>query len=795
MEMTLPVSVSALFAREKKELQDPNYMLILPLEGEIRLQGEQPRLLQSGTLVFLAPFSGYKLQLKAGSSVIYATLAGEFLETTLGIPKGLTAVLLRDGNDLAREKLIEYFDLCCNHEDADFLQKAEVCYSLLRAIAPAIVSAPADAMNTKDTGRASQFAAYLLQHFREPIQLQDLADAFGLTRDHMSVTLHKELGVPFFTYLQQLRLQEAQRLLLTTSKSITMISEESGFPNLRAMNTAFRRAYGVSPKEYRRQRTDALTRPDTALQANVLQNVNQLLQPYRMIYSKSEDAVAVSDVVPEADGTPYIPVWRDILNVDNSADCLQSTTQEAISEIQRELVFRYVRLGNIFCHELTPYITETRQHRYTYFFRVIEFFQKCNLIPMLVFGDSYQVLTNAVMVSSGAYSVAEADWLRQLETMLDASISRWGTEWVSAWRFEFHMPERIYGTEDHGAFLSLFDKSVQLIKKRLPSAEVGGPAIPMDGAHLARWNAWFKGIRTRNIPVDFVSMELWADYTMRASGFYGQFGTWEESRSVDSVQNADAAAALQKVRQIKDKMTQETLRAKLYISALGITKYQAAAAQIGGHCAAYLTKLLLELRKDVDGIGCWKAVNAEAEYADEYSIYGVGCGLLSRYGLKNPSWYAYEFLSELLPRLCHESLHCAVTGDGSGRYAVVLHNCKNYSDLFLRNYLAPRGEDFHDPKMYAGSAALEQKLTFPADASIYLVRQYLMGDHHGCIASVIRQMGEVSRLSDSEIDYISGQSLPYQHTFRINTQENLHLTVTLQPNEIMLLLISPVEDA
>ena len=44
MEMTLPVSVSALFAREKKELQDPNYMLILPLEGEIRLQGEQTRL-------------------------------------------------------------------------------------------------------------------------------------------------------------------------------------------------------------------------------------------------------------------------------------------------------------------------------------------------------------------------------------------------------------------------------------------------------------------------------------------------------------------------------------------------------------------------------------------------------------------------------------------------------------------------------------------------------------------------------------------------------------------------------
>ena len=743
-------------------------------------------------MIFLSPFSERRLYLDAGCSVLYDMISANFLESMVGIPKAASLVMLKDGSDLAKEKLVDYFDLCCNGSDASYLKKMGACFDLLRALENVITNTPAE--EGKAIPRASQLSSYIDAHFREPIQLSDLADLFGVTRQHISTTLHKELGVPFSTYVQRLRLREALRLLLTTDKNITTISEESGFPNLRAFNVAFKNQHGCSPKEYRQKKASTLDDPDSMPGGNTLQSINKLLQPYRMVYAKSEEAVSITDKVTVGPGTPYAPVWQDILNVDNSADLLQSMVQESISDMQKALSFRYVRLINILCHELTPYIATTHHHRFTLFFRVIDFVKSIGLIPMLSFGESFSVLFDAVMLNEGVYSVAEEDWLEQLSSTLDASISHWGKRWVSTWRFEFHMPERLYGIENHSGFMELFAKSVSLIKSKLPEAEVGGPGLSMDAAHLSRWHSWFQGVREHNIPVDFVSMELWADYTTKNSGFSGQYGEWVEVKSVDTLQNADTSLAIQKVKSIRTMMDDSGIQAKLYVSALGITKYQAMAAQIGGHAGAYLTKCALELRNLVDGIGCWKAINNEAEYPHEYSVFGHGCGLLSREKLKNPSWYAYHFLSQLHSNLLFHGLSCFVTTNGDDHFAVLIHNCKNYSDYFLKHYLHYKGYSFQESRMYTSTSALKQSLTLQGvTPKTYDVRQYLIGDHHGNIAAILRQMGFMRQLSDNEITYVAGQSLPYQHAFQINAEESLCLTVTLQPNEVMLLLIAPEE--
>ena len=78
-------------------------------------------------------------------------------------------------------------------------------------------------------------------------------------------------------------------------------------------------------------------------------------------------------------------------------------------------------------------------------------------------------------------------------------------------------------------------------------------------------------------------------------------------------------------------------------------------------------------------------------------------------------------------------------------------------------------------------------------AQRYLVRQYLIGDHHGNIATVLKELGFLRNIGREEVEYLAGQSLPYQHAFHMNVEEELKLSVTLQPNEVMLLMISPEE--
>ena len=574
MRQWLPVTVTALECYESRELYAPGYLLLLPLCGRIILGGSVQQTIPEGTLLFLSSFLSAGIQVQANTSLLYGVIDTETLDQTVPIPKQITRVLFREGADEAKEKLIALFDLCHNSKDAGYFQKLSACYDLLGTLEPAISAVPEEQVGAQR--RDSQVTRYLEEHFREPIRLSEVARRFGVTPQHLSTTLHRDLGTTFSEYLQSIRLEEATRLLLTTDKTVTAISEESGFPNLRALNQAFQKKHGCTPRRFRAQNAPNMQGIPSSPEGTVLQHMNQLLQPYRLVYSGgSDDAVSVSYRMDATAGAAYNPVWQDTLNIDQAASCLQASVQDAIAAIQKKMQFRYVRLSNLFQHELSPYIIATGQHRLTGYFRMIDFFQKQGLLPTLVFGNNFELLYRSVM-RTAPYNVSLEDWLRQFTSFLDGSISYWGKSWVSQWRFEFFMPESLYGSRDPECFLELLEKSVSILKARLPDAQIGGPAMPFDAKHIARWNAWFQGIQRRGIPVDYISATLWADMELKTASFPGQFGEPLEVRSLARITNADMSLPVQKVRSLRSMMEQFGIAAKLYVSALGITPYQAA---------------------------------------------------------------------------------------------------------------------------------------------------------------------------------------------------------------------------
>ena len=136
----------------------------------------------------------------------------------------------------------------------------------------------------------------------------------------------------------------------------------------------------------------------------------------------------------------------------------------------------------------------------------------------------------------------------------------------------------------------------------------------------------------------------------RSTGSEGNTGKLREFCTIGDLYSADAALAVQKAEEVRNSMMQYGYGdTPLYVSALGVTRYQAAAAQIGGHCAAHLIKCNLELNDLVQGIGCWKALNCESEYLEENQIVGNGWAPISHFDLKNINWYAQVFLTGLMP--------------------------------------------------------------------------------------------------------------------------------------------------
>jgi xylan 1,4-beta-xylosidase len=60
-------------------------------------------------------------------------------------------------------------------------------------------------------------------------------------------------GLTFIEYLTNLRLDKAVFSLLTNEKAICKIAYECGFASIKSFNRAFKNAYGISPREYRKR--------------------------------------------------------------------------------------------------------------------------------------------------------------------------------------------------------------------------------------------------------------------------------------------------------------------------------------------------------------------------------------------------------------------------------------------------------------------------------------------------------------------------------------------------------------
>lgn len=98
---------------------------------------------------------------------------------------------------------------------------------------------------------SQQMVAYLNEHISEDISLQTLAEVFHLNPSYVSQYFKKETGMNYSTYLSELRMQKAKKLLRMTDLSITQIAEQAGFHDYRLFSRTFKQAAGVTPSQYR----------------------------------------------------------------------------------------------------------------------------------------------------------------------------------------------------------------------------------------------------------------------------------------------------------------------------------------------------------------------------------------------------------------------------------------------------------------------------------------------------------------------------------------------------------------
>ncbi len=94
---------------------------------------------------------------------------------------------------------------------------------------------------------------YIREHLSEELSVKNLADMVYVGADHLTRTFKKRYGKTVTDYILEQRMNLAGELLKDPHLTVTMVSDAVGFGNYSYFTEQFKRAYGKTPREYRKQ--------------------------------------------------------------------------------------------------------------------------------------------------------------------------------------------------------------------------------------------------------------------------------------------------------------------------------------------------------------------------------------------------------------------------------------------------------------------------------------------------------------------------------------------------------------
>lgn len=176
-------------------------------------------------------------------------------------------IMVFEGGNLpiTKLRLIFFFTQLLKNEDAwqrnydnlfamEKINEAQTLKELVqtgKSLVTSLAQSVSDSIYAGSSSVIKQLILFLCEHYSETITLKSAAETIHVNPTYLSTLFKQETGVPFVTFLNDLRLTHAEEYLLTTSLSVTEIALQTGFSSSSYFTKLFRKKRGITPKEFR----------------------------------------------------------------------------------------------------------------------------------------------------------------------------------------------------------------------------------------------------------------------------------------------------------------------------------------------------------------------------------------------------------------------------------------------------------------------------------------------------------------------------------------------------------------
>lgn len=703
-----------------------------------------------------------------------------------------TAADRNDAYDEVRKLLDRILSCYSVQEEKGALYLNALYYELLYRLASHFMVKADDVRvnqeNSQDQIRIRQIQNYIQANYQTQISLNDLAQRLYLSNVYLSKYIKKHLGLTFLEYLNNVRLFHAVDELLYTNKSITRIAMDNGFPTSAAFIKVFRNMHCEAPSQYRKRMQK---HPPASHREPELKEKNlSLIQEYLKSRQDEEQENDSREQICSADVSQYEiqnAVWNQAVNVGEAYTLLQSEVQNQLIQIQRETGMVYVRIWNLLSREQC--MDENGGINFRRLDIVLDFIVDHHMKPYIELSGSLDTQGQGMLDDAGF-----RDMIREFCLHL---INRYGLEEVEGWYLEYWSDSGSGMSKEDGAYYRCFEVIYRTFKEITPEIRVGGAGFLL-GYENDFCHDIFRIWKRRTIQPDFLSFRS------------HQYISIVEDERVYGRKSIDSSYMKNQMQLLREIMDEEGFEVpELHITEWNFTDSNQNVFNDSCAQGAYVVKTCISMLGSVDFMAYWHGLDIGSEhysqripgkgnsagqeraqpvYYDSRAVLNGGSGMISRDGIRKPSFYAFQFMNRLQNHIVCRDANSIVTSNGRGRFTIVCHNYKKFSS----QYAFCKEEEIQIDEMdqyVEDMEPLKQKFCLKnIKDGTYQVKVHYMNKENGSAQDIWRKMEYQKVLSKDEIEYIKRRAMPSMEIRTVQVNDGtLELENVLQPQEIRLL--------
>jgi xylan 1,4-beta-xylosidase len=648
--------------------------------------------------------------------------------------------------------------------------------------------------------RITEILEYIQRNYREPLTLEQVSSLYYISIPYLSKIFKKQIGSTFTYYLNEVRLAHAVSELVNTDKAITRIALDNGFPTSNAFNRVFNEHYNMRPAEYRKQNSvlklkDDHTNEDYNNQETV--EIISVLRDYlhnrpdkQQNYTSETIEIVENEVVKTDKLHAYTKYWSRLINVGYARDLLNSDMQEHVRLLQNEIGFTYARVWGLFGDDML--VEDRSEGRVTYNFsntnKVLDILVKNGLKPFIELGPKPKMLSKTIEKTVVVQSVNEwskEEWESLSRAFLLQCIEHFGIEEVETWYFEIWRPHiemvqkgvQLRDSTQFDYYFNMFSTFKRVTQELIPQAKVGGCGLSLNlegeklGLLLKMW-------KQEKFQPDFLSVYLYPIEMGR------------DKKQIPNLQSANPNYIKNKLTELRKLLNKEGFQdLELNVTEWNITVSNRDYLNDSCFKATYMVKNIVENLNEnkVKMIGYWLCSDIFSDFRDSKNFLYGGAGLITKNGIKKPSYHSFVLLKRLGDILVAKGKNYIVTKKSGDSFQVL---CYNYKHFDYSYYLSPEGSVGINEQyeIFENKESIKLSLEIQGIKNgRYRVKELKLNREHGSVLDEWIKIGQAYDMKQDEVNFLKQTCIP---DMRIGSSFVKNKTIVLkgelQPHEVRL---------